>query len=279
MTLLTFRTTDGTKWGGGQGSDLSATQIDDNFWELYSLIVALQDHSSMNAAIAYFVASGGNFYVHLTDHTVLGPYALPVASWNFRGPWLPLTAYSAMDVITDAGSVYLVLFTHTSNSTFSPSATDGSGHDYYGLLLANPSNIIPTGGTAGQRLVKNSLTDFDSAWKSDTRNVSIYIQQPPVANELLCRYVSPDTITFPAGLTGSKCSSKTLPTANTIYTLQMNGAAVGYIQFNAGANTFSFSFTGAVGMVAGDYLDVIAPPTPDISHSNFSMVLVANITG
>lgn len=280
MTALTYRTTDGTKWGGGLGTDLSASQIDNNFWELYSMVTALQDHAAMSGAmIAYFAITGSNLYVHLTDHTVLGPYQLPTAQWNFRGAWLPATSYATMDVVTDAGAVYLVLFNHTAAGTFNAGAGDGLGHSYYGLLLANPANIIPTGGTPGQRLVKSTTTDFDSTWKNDTRNISVYIGQPPVTNELLCRYISPDIITLPASLTGSECSSKTLPTANTIYTLQKNGAAVGFVQFNAGLNTFSFSFTGAVVLNPGDYLDIIGPATPDITHANFTIVLVANITG
>ena len=39
---ITYRTTDFTKWGAGQGANLTNVQVDDNFWFLYELIVALR---------------------------------------------------------------------------------------------------------------------------------------------------------------------------------------------------------------------------------------------
>lgn len=280
MTLLTYRTTDGTKWGGGLGSDLSATQIDDNFWELESAIEALQDHAAMaGAGIAYFAVAGTNLYVHMTDHTVLGPYTIPTSQWTFRGAWAAVNPYNPMDVVTNGGAVYLILITHTSAASFSAGANDGMGHNYYGLILANPSNIIPSGGVAGQRLVKNSATAFDTLWKNDTRNVAVYIGQPPLSNELLVRYVSPDIITFPSGLTGSETSSGTVPTHNVSYILQKNGAAVGALLFEGGSQVVNINFSVAVTLNPGDYLDIIAPVVPDDTHANFSICLVANIAG
>jgi hypothetical protein len=105
---MTFRTNDYTRWGSGQGSNLSAAEVDVNFWTLYSALTALQDHAlTTENQIDYFSVAGNQLFVTMMDHTVFGPYTLPTASWNFRGPWSSTTSYHAMDVVTDSGSVYL----------------------------------------------------------------------------------------------------------------------------------------------------------------------------
>src|SRR5665647_416839 len=137
VASLTYRTADGTRWGGGQGSDLAAVTIDLNFWEIFTAIETLEAGASVGAGIDYInQPSGGNlFYVHLTNHAVLGPFVIPTAQWNARGAWAPTTVYAAYDVVYSDGSLYLITVPHTSGSTFSPYATDGLGHNLYNLLL------------------------------------------------------------------------------------------------------------------------------------------------
>jgi hypothetical protein len=279
MTALTYRTTDGTKWGGGLGADLSASQIDNNFWLLYSMVVALQDHSSNNASISYFNVTGSSLYVHLTDHTVLGPYTIPTSQWNMRGDWVTATNYAALDVFRAAGALYLTIFPHTSQATFDPNANDGAGHNYYALLITTPDSYIPAGGTVKQRLGKVDGTDFNLAWQSDTRVLALYVSGKPTPNEQLLRYVSPDTITIPAGLTDTKVSSGTLPAANVIYSLAKNGAAIGYVQFNATTGALAVSFSADVTLAPGDALTITGPNAPDTTHAFFSISIVAKITG
>ncbi len=163
MTDLTFRTTDGTKGGAGKGSDLDAVEVDLNFWWLYSHLNTLIDNPPAAINISGFTTVGSQFYVNMDDHSTFGPYQLPIAKWNPRGEWQALTAYSEQDLVTvNNTSVYLVLFNHTSASTFDPGANDGMGHDYYGLLFV--SGGIPSGGTVGQILVKQSVTNYDALW-------------------------------------------------------------------------------------------------------------------
>src|ERR1035437_8789427 len=161
VASLTYRTADGARWGGGQGSDLAAVTIDLNFWLCFSAIQALEDNIAVNAGIDYInQPSGGNlFYVHLTNHAVLGPFVIPTAQWSARGPWAATTVYGAYDLVTQGGSLYLVLIAHTSGATFSAGATDGLGHNLYSLLLASPANSLPGGGTVGQKLAKASGSD------------------------------------------------------------------------------------------------------------------------
>ncbi len=52
---VTFRTDDSLRWGNGQGSDLSASEIDINFWVLLTAIQALQAQANDHASIDHFV--------------------------------------------------------------------------------------------------------------------------------------------------------------------------------------------------------------------------------
>lgn len=154
-------------WGAGKGANLVAGEVDTNFYDLDQRVVTVEDTMPDAAVgIAFFSISGSQFSVHLTDGSVQGPFELPVRAWNFRGEWLPSTVYNVDDVVTANGSVYMVLVNHTSASVFDPGANDGSGHNYYGLLLTNPSNVLPDGGTEGQYLVKTSDVDFEVGWQT-----------------------------------------------------------------------------------------------------------------
>jgi hypothetical protein len=159
MPNIVYRTAG--PWGAGQGSRLSANQVDFNFYNHDQAISALT--ASIPAGIAYFYVNGNQLFVVLTDHTVLGPYILPTAAWNFRGAWLPNTSYSVNDVVTFGGSAYLVIFAHTSAATFDPNANDGHGHNLYGLLV-QANDVLPTGGGSGTVLTKRSAADFDTLW-------------------------------------------------------------------------------------------------------------------
>jgi hypothetical protein len=135
MDAITYRTNDATRWGTGKGSDLTAPEIDRNFWALFSLIQAMVDHANVGGIIADVSVAGSNMFVTLGDGTVFGPFTLPIAEWNFTGEWLPNTHYSRADIFTSGGGLYFVLFGHVSAAAFDANATDGDGHQLYKLLL------------------------------------------------------------------------------------------------------------------------------------------------
>jgi hypothetical protein len=154
-------------WGAGLSRDLHPGEVDQNFYELKGFIDSiLASMPGTTVSIIDITQTGDNLYVHLTDGSILGPFKLPVVHMVFRGEWLPETAYYVSDVVTFNGAVYLVLASHTSNTTFDPAANDGAGHDYYGLFLSYPGNVLPEGGAAGQTLAKASNVDFEVAWMS-----------------------------------------------------------------------------------------------------------------
>jgi hypothetical protein len=157
----TYRTSG--PWGPGTGIDLTPTQIDNNFWQAVQDIAA---KAVQGVGITNFVVAGNQMTVVLSDHTLLGPYLMPMMTLQFQGEWHPLTQYRAGDIITANGSTYMVRINHTSAATFDPNATDGMGNEFYGLLLQNPAATIPAGGPTGRFLRKASSADYSLAWQT-----------------------------------------------------------------------------------------------------------------
>lgn len=161
---ITYCTNNADKWGSGVGRRLHASEADENFYELEAAIQELTDNPPEAVSIDYFEVIGAGLFIHLTDNTIKGPYKLPIAQWTWKYLWQPNTNYYAYDLFTKNGATYLVLVNHVSASTFSAGANDGNGHNYYALILGAPDGILPTGGTTGQVLVKNSPADYDVSW-------------------------------------------------------------------------------------------------------------------
>lgn len=280
VASLTYRTDDNSRWGGGQGSNLAAVTIDLNFWTLFQAIENLETSQANGAGIDFISqpAGGDLFYVHLTDHRVLGPFTIPTAQWQPRGEWAPLTSYAAFDVVSHNGSTYLIPIAHTSASTFSPFATDGLGHNLYVLVLSSPANSLPDAGTIHQRLVKASGSPFKTAWISDLIRLHVFIAGQPLPNELLIQYPCVDHMILPVGLVGTSVFQGTGVAAPCSYTLSKNGAAIGSIDFSGPSpETISVTFSSSVACVPGDVITLNAPAIPDVNQANVSFTVVAQL--
>lgn len=281
MQSLTYRTADGTRWGGGQGSDLAAVTIDLNFWLCFSAIQALEDSISVNAGIDYInqPSDSNLFYVHLTNHAVLGPFVIPTTQWSPKGPWTATTGYGVYDLVTYNGSLYLVLIAHTSAGTFSPTATDGSGHNLYSLLLAQPANALPGSGNAGQKLVRSTSTPYVTTWKDDTVRLVVFVAGKPLPGELLMQYEVVDNMTFLAGwyAPNSMFYNNSPATLDTVYTVNKNGHPIGYLTWSGGY-TPTRTFATAVTFAEGDIITLVAPSVPDATQADISFTFVALLT-
>lgn len=195
-------------WGTGKGANLVAGEVDTNFYDLAQRMTTVEgDLPQAAVSIAFFSISGDLFSVHMTNGTVQGPFELPTRAWNFRGDWQPSTIYNVDDVVTANGGVYMVLVNHTSAATFNAGATDGSGNNLYGLLLVNPSNVLPTGGEIGQYLVKTDDVDYVVGWQTPVVFPSQKLLEAPdptytltfnnIASYVRCIHVSGCTVTIP----------------------------------------------------------------------------------
>lgn len=279
VASLTFRTADNTRWGGGQGSDLAAVAIDLNFWTLFSAVQALEDHSTVNAGIDYInqPAGGNTFFIHLTNHAVLGPFIIPTAQWSPRGEWQPDTTYAAYDLVGENGALYLITIPHTSGTTFSPFATDGQGHDLYVLVLEQPADQLPVGGTPGQRLVKSTSSPYTTEWLDDLIRLHVFVEGQPLPSEILIQYTVVDNMTLPIGLAGSVFYQDTEAANDTVYAVIKNGASIGSVTF-AADGTINVAFAAVITCVPGDVIQLQAPSSPDSEQANISFTLVATLT-
>lgn len=161
MTII-YRTTGA--WGSGKGSPLTSAEVDGNFYDLSGRVTTLETVPPEAVSIDDITQTGSDLFIHMTDGNTFGPFTIDVPVWNFRGVWVALTNYSILDVFEYNGTVYQVIFDHTSAATFDPGANDGMGHNYYLVLLTLPADVLPLGGTTGQALIKTSDTDLDIRW-------------------------------------------------------------------------------------------------------------------
>lgn len=267
---ITFRTTDNAKWGAGNGADLSASQVDNNFWVIKEAVEQLQlDMPAAVVGIDTFSTSNTGFYVHLTDGSTQGPYDLPVTTWNFQGTWAASTAYFVNDVVTSGFGIYLVIYEHTSDVAFDPGENDGLGNDYYQLIMTLEPFAVPAGGTTGQALVKASNADNDTTWYTIPEPIV-----PPGDNTMNVTYtgselaVDGDFATDPSLASPSVTLNQHSWSAGQItYTLLLGGDGSVDIPINGMTigNYYLFSFTGTI----TDDLNVIYAGVANLDYALF----------
>lgn len=273
MSDIVFRTPG--PWGGGLGADLTANQVDTNFWVLYSLILALQDAAP--DTIAYFTVTGDQMWITMTDHYVFGPFTIPTATFNFRGEWQPNNAYAVNDIFTADGAVYLVIYPQTSSgATFYDLANDGQGHNYYGLLLAAAPNPLPTNGLPGQ--VLQWVTGLESPagveWAYIARNIALYLESAPNPNEVVAQYCFTESTQFPENLVGSSANVGIWGTGTQEYQLYQNDANIGTITFSESpSDSVDFVFPNTITFEPNDVLTIIGPSVPDPHMAQIAFTL------
>lgn len=119
MVDLTFRSVG--PWGPGKGANLQASEVDNNFWELATAVLNLQNNPALPNGIAAISVSGTQMTITLENGDVMGPYTIPVLVMRWRDEWLPDTPYVTLDVfkVTNSG-IFLVQKDFVSNTFFEP---------------------------------------------------------------------------------------------------------------------------------------------------------------
>jgi len=95
----------------------------------------------------------------------------------------------------------------------------------------------------------------------------------PGASAVLLRLPVVRTVTFPAGLAGSRGVAGTAPTANATFDIRRNGATFGTMTFAAGATTATFAAASETAFSAGDVLSLVAPATQDVTLADAGLTL------
>jgi hypothetical protein len=136
MSNPTYRTDDVSRWGAGKGSNLTAAQVDLNFYGLATAIATLQANPPQPNNIASITVNGAYMSVTLADGAVIGPLALPVLQFRWRGIWAALTPYAVLDAFYVSGlGEYTVLEAHTSAATFNGAALGLDGNPLYNQVI------------------------------------------------------------------------------------------------------------------------------------------------
>jgi hypothetical protein len=119
-----------------KGSNLTPNEADGNFTYLQTLIASVEDNITAGRGIVDITISGDTLTFHMSDST-LETVTIPASTftWTPKGEWQASTLYAVNDVVSYFGSLYLVIFAHTSHTSFDAADNDGFGHNYYSLIL------------------------------------------------------------------------------------------------------------------------------------------------
>lgn len=302
MTGYTFRTSG--PWGAGKGSNLTPVEVDDNFWQA---IQDIEAKAVQGVGIADVIVVGNEFSFVLTDHTILGPYTLPVATFNFRGAWAADITYFVNDIVTNDNAVYLVIFNHVSESVFDPNANDGHGDNFYQLII---DSAFPPDGNAGQFLrmggspliaqwedaalddlsdvlisspLQGQVLQFDgsvwsNAWSPWDFGFSFFAV--PAPGTIFQVVPLTRTIVIPADFSGTVGVCDVHPTSDFVISVTLDGVEFGTVTIDVGG-AFSFSTSGLdVTANFGQIIRFVAPadsPSPDAA--DVALTVAARLIG
>lgn len=169
-----------------------------------------------------------------------------------RGAWSGATTYAANDLVERNGAAFIS--NAAGNLNHEPTTSPAPASSASWTLLPLPAG--PQGADGGD------VYDFilnDPARPNDGENLY---------DTIFAR-----TVTFPAGLTGSRAKAGTVPTADAALLLRKNGSQFGTVTFPAGQATGVFAAAGATIFVAGDVLSIIAPSPRDATLAGLAMTI------
>lgn len=229
--------------------DLTADEIDDNFVDvqaqLDALTAAFPDQLTITSATVV-----GNVLTFVFSDLSTFNVTLPTATWEPLGPWLPQTTYTKFKVLTNAGSLYLTIFNHTSAASFDPNANDGSGHNYYSLILSPTST-------------PNDLHAFVGGAMSD--------------NQLILRYQATRRFQMPQDLVGSLFAASFAATDDAVIELQRNGILIGNLTWVGGGSVVpTVDFAASITFDPTDVFTIQGPATADITLTDATFDILAN---
>jgi len=102
----------------------------------------------------------------------------------------------------------------------------------------------------------------------------------PAANVVL-RFATPVALTFPANLAAgtpapaSVCNAKTVPTADTVFSIQRDDVQIATATFAAGSHGCTFSTQASFTMAATETLSIVSSGSPDATIANIAITIGA----
>lgn len=97
----------------------------------------------------------------------------------------------------------------------------------------------------------------------------------PGESAVVFAFMANEALSFPASMAGSVVKAKTAATAQSDFDLQKNGISVGTVRFAAAGTVASYVSISAFTMTSGDYLELVAPGSPDATLANLFFTVEA----
>ena len=166
------------------------------------------------------------------------------------------------DLIVPANKKHYIIFNNTSGGQAIRAKTAGG-----------TGIVIPNGSTGFVRCDGTNVVAISGGESGIGYDVGGFFPFSPIASQLLLKHVFTRSVSFPASLTGSQAKAGTAATAQTDFDIQKNGVSVGTMRFAAAATTASFIMASPQTFAAADWIDFIAPGSPDATLANISYTL------
>ena len=217
-------------WGPGKGADLTAAEVDGNFYDHEGRIADLETNPPDAVSIDTIDVTGNLLTITMTDASVQGPFVIPTTRFRWVGEWLPSVEYFENDVFFNDLSIYVVLFDHTSATTFDAERFDSVGFIYQ-EMIAVPDAFMDIG--------------------------FFYPGQPASAitfGEDMFAFRAVRSFYLPQDLTDSRAGFGVAHVHDQTYSILKNGIVIGTWSPDTG-----FAFTADVQFSANDVLSVVAP--------------------
>jgi hypothetical protein len=247
-------------WGTGTGTPNSAAQVDGNFYDVDQRIVDLVGDLAAGKRIDHVTYTSNSmtfFYTDATSQVI----PLPVATFQYVGPWLNSTPYTRNHLFTAANGFYQVLEDHTTPAApapFDPNATSG-GLPLYQLWL--PVRDV----------------NYDAAIFVPG---SIQLE----VNELLFMGIANRTMNLAAGNANAYAyldiANSGTGATNVILSIEKNRVAIGTITFianadidTAGGQEGAFNIPAAVNFAESDHYALRVTQSNNPEASGLSVIL------
>jgi hypothetical protein len=134
---------------------------------------------------------------------------------------------------------------------------------------------VPIGGVEGQVLRKLSAVNYDDQWQDSPMSIPIFLPGTQ-GSSAIARVLMTEAGSFPADFTGSFALAKTSSAGTATFTIKVNATTIGTGVFaTSTTGTLSTSGGTAKSFVAGDFIEFVAPASPDASLADIAFGLRA----
>lgn len=269
---ITYHTTSPAEWTG-IGIDLTAAQVDRNFFNVVQSIVDLENDRPEPNNIANISVSGVFMTITLDDGQEIGPLQLPVLQYHWRNDWAPNTLYLPLDTFkVDGFGLYSVLIEHTSDADeFDESAVDEDDNPLYFKLFG-------TDGSGPAAASKYIISGYLNGLMSANLNILYH----KVATDITFPADFEDYLQYSSGIgsVAAPSADVTIAVGFALAGSPTSFTTFGFLHYDLASTTWSMTTAShvAVDIPAGSLVRVRAPSGADTTMAGFFFTLVARET-